>query len=528
MSILKSINDAKEVSVNFNRKGSGAYGQATAKRLYMFLNPAIQAMVQRIELSNKFPKRMAAVFATEFAMGAAMPALFALLYSLLGGDDDEALGNYYNLTNFKRRSNICLPLGDGSVDIPLAHESRVAFGLGEILASAIMGHTEYDDVSVDIFNTLTQSLPINPVEGITPGDNIIETVKLNLTPDAIKPFVEIWANKDFAGNTIHNASDFNKHYPEHERGKRGAGTLFTLLSEALSGEYSRNGWDDTLGEIITPSSLEHLAKGYLGGLYTLANEAVKTVQWAAGNEEYAEFKNIPIVNGFYTSLEKYESKPSEERTRRDWDKAYKFYAGEIALDDGTEKNYKRHIKEGDTVAEGEYNSMVERGEALRIDIFNDGREVISELYDEMNAARDAKDFKKVEELDKKIYSQKRFVVERMEQLRDDPMSGYLMLRMKTNDAYGERETYGDVRDAKIINDIQTELKPLYEEYKDAYDWGDNTKEEDLWYELDDIERDISKEKTYMKKHPEKADESMEYIREQRAEAIKLINDYNNE
>lgn len=520
MSILKSVNDAKEVSVNFNRKGSGAYGQATAKRLYMFLNPAIQAMVQRIEFLKKFPKRIAAVYATEFAIGAAMPTLFTLLYSLLGGDDDEAMGNYYNLTNFKRRSNICLPLGDGVVCIPLAHESRVVFGLGEMFTSYIMGHTEYDNVGVDIFNTLTQSLPINPVEGVNPGDNIAETIKLNLSPDAIKPFVEIGVNKDFAGNTIHNASDFNKHYPEHERGKRGAGTLFALLSETLSGEYSRNGIDDALGEVITPSSLEHLTKGYLGGLYTFADEAVKTAQWMAGDEEFAEFKNIPIANGFYTSLEKYESKPTEERTRRDWEKAYKFYAGEIALDDGTEKNYKRHIKEGDSVAESEYNSMIERGESLRIDIFNDGREIISALYDEINTARDAKDFKKVEELDKQIYTQKRFVVERMEQLREDPMSGYTMLRMKTDDAYGERETYGDVRDVNVINDFQKTIKPVDGVFK-------SEKAKGLYKKLDRMESVISKMKKRMEK-PENAERYMTKIRETRAQAIELINNYRNE
>ena len=523
MSILKSINDAKEVSVNFNRKGSGAYGQAEAKRLYMFLNPAIQAMVQRIELTKKYPKRMAKVWATEFAMGAAMPALWTLIYALCGGDEDEAWGNYYNKSNFSRRANITLPLGDGTINIPLAHESRTLYGLGEMLTSWMMGHTEYDNVGEELFNTLTQSLPLNPIEGWAPGDNIGETLKFNLYPDALKPLIEIEYNRDFAGNRIHNASDFNAHYPERERGKRGASSVFTFISELISGEYERNWVDDTFGEFITPSSLEHLAKSNLGGLYDLASELGKTAQWIAGNEEFAEFKNIPIINSFYSSLEKYESKPTEERTRRDWEKAFKFYAEEISGDHGTEKNYRRHIKDGDEEATPGYNAMIERGETLRIDIFNDGKEVLKELYDELNAARAAKNLKAVEDVDKRIYAQKRKMVEQMEQMGDDPMSGYLMLRGKTKGIYGEHETYGDYWDMNVINDFQTELKPLYEEYKGKRVDSDKQKVKDLWWYLEDIEDDISYTKKRMT--PENADEKMAKIRELRAKAIKRINNY---
>ncbi len=173
MSILQSVNDAKEVSVNFNRKGSGAKGAGMAKRLFMFYNPAVQALVQRYLLAKNYPKRMIPVLAGEFALGAMQPILFATISALassaFGDDDDEtweekfnrAMGRYYNLTDYRRRGSVCLPLGDGVFNPPLAHESRVFFGLGELAMSWYNGHETYDNIPAQAMDIIGQSLPLN-------------------------------------------------------------------------------------------------------------------------------------------------------------------------------------------------------------------------------------------------------------------------------------------------------------------------------------------------------------------------------
>lgn len=531
MSILKSIEDAKEVSVNFNRKGSGAMGQKYAKVGYMFLNPAIQSLAKRILLTKKFPKKMAVVWAGEFVMGATVPLLWSLIWSMFGDDEDkdELMGNYFNLNDYRRRSGLCLPGKDGVFHIPLSHEARALYGLGELFTSYVMGHEEYDNVPIQIFNTLSQSLPLNPLDGWAPGKNILESMAYNLTPDAVKPIAEVVMNRDFAGNKIHNRSDFNEHLPEYMRGKRGTADIFTDISKLLSGKdvYGKSWFDTALGTLVNPSTLEHLVEGYLGGAYTFADKAIKSTKWALGDEEYAEFKNIPIGSSFYTSLAKYEDKPTEGRTRRDWEDAFRFYDQEVKWYNDKEKAAKNDEKNGEESGTLTLEQMERNGELLMIDIFNDGNEKLKELYGASDVARRNGEFDKVEEIDQQIYAEKRNIISLMEQLADDPMVGYTFKRNKIEGPYGERETYGDVRDVNVINDFQKELKPIIEEREKSADKDKYQKQYDLWRGLENAEEWISNQKSGMKKKPEKADELMTKIREKRAEAIELINNYRN-
>ena len=543
MSIMKSVNDAKEVSVNFNRKGSGEMGAKELKTAFMFFNPAVQSVAQRILLAQKYPKRMIPVLALELAAGASMPLLFSALSALFGfGDDDEndsfeerfnrRLGNYYNLSDFRRRSSICMPTANGVINIPLSHEARVFFGIGELAVSIANGHEKYDNIPSQFVDIVGQALPINPVEGWNFGENLGQSLMYNLTPDAIKPFVEIGMNRDFAGNKIHNRSDFNEHLPEYMRGKKGTAEIYNLMSKALSGDrsgFGKSWFDENAGALINPSNLEHLVEGYLGGAYTFVDKAVKSAKWALGDEEFAEFRNIPIGSSFYTSLRKYEESPVAERTRRDWEDAFKFYQKEIDLLDGKEKSVKAAIKQAIPGADSVFEDMNGNGETLAIDVFDDGYKVIKELYSDADAAKLANDFDRLEEINEEIYAQKRLVVERMEILAENPRAGYGFLVGKDDSAYGKMETYGDLKDVQTINDMQRDLKAFDEGYKKSDDKGsfykENKKALDLYENLNRIERVISDVKKRINNDPDFADEGMGIIRERRTDAINLIFNY---
>jgi hypothetical protein len=397
-----------------------------------------------------------------------------------------------------------------------------------------MGHEEYDNLPIQIFNTLSQSLPLNPLDGWAPGKNILESMAYNLTPDAVKPIAEVIMNRDFAGNKVHNRSDFNEFLPEYMRGKRGTADIYKSISKVLSGKeiYGKGVLDDLVGTLVNPSTMEHLVEGYLGGAYSFADKAVKTGKWILGNEEYAEFKNVPIGSSFYTSLTKYEDKPREERTRRDWEDAFKFYQQEVKYYDDKETAAKNGEENGEESGTLVLEQMERNGEVLMVDIFNDGNDRLKELYGASDVARRNRDFDKAQEIDKQIYAEKRDIVERMEKLADDPMIGYTFKRNKIKDVYGELETYGDVRDENIINDFQTELQPIQDEFMKVEDWKAykklHEKELDLYKELDGIERGISNEKSKMKENPVYAEEGMAEIRTLRAEAVELINKYRNE
>jgi hypothetical protein len=478
-------------------------------------------------LASKAPKEMAGLLAAEFALGALQPVLFGLLSSLWGDDDEDKMGNYYNLTDYRRRSSLCLPLPNGVINIPLSHEERVFFGLGELFASMLTGHEDYDNVPMQAFNVIAQALPINPVDGWAWDDNLGETLIANLSPDFVKPIVEVAMNRDFAGNKVHNRTDFNTHLPEYLRGKGGTARLFMWLSELMSGaeQGTAKTWaDKNLGAAVNPSAMEHIVKGYLGGAYTFADKFAKSALALLGDEEFAEVKNIPLLSSFYTDMENYEASP-QERTRRDWERAYNYYKDEVKLLDDQEKTAKVLVRSEDKGGADVLEAMKSDGRTLIVDVFGDGEKLLKELYGEVDAAKKAKDFDRVKELDDEIYGQKRIIVERMEKMAENPMIGYTFRVMKDEDAYGLRETYGDVRDAQMITDFKRLLKPVIEEEK-RLSTGAKEKEIEAWKKIKDLSERISKAKGLMDVKPQEADELMTQIRNWRSEAVELINKYN--
>ena len=57
--VQRSVSDAKEVTVNFNRQGDGDWGAAYFRQLYMFANANIQGLATLGRLTKKNPKGMA-------------------------------------------------------------------------------------------------------------------------------------------------------------------------------------------------------------------------------------------------------------------------------------------------------------------------------------------------------------------------------------------------------------------------------------------------------------------------------------
>lgn len=153
MSVLESIADAKEASVNFNRKGSGAMGNDLARALFMFLNPSIQGFVQHTKLIKQYPKRMLPICGAAIGIGFLMPILAATVSGGGDGDDDD----YFNINPFVRRNNVIINVGDNKyIKIDLPQEMRTWYGLGEIAYSAMTGHMGHENTAVAMMAQLTR------------------------------------------------------------------------------------------------------------------------------------------------------------------------------------------------------------------------------------------------------------------------------------------------------------------------------------------------------------------------------------
>lgn len=326
MSVLQSIADAKEASVNFNRKGSGAMGNNAARAMFMFLNPAIQGFMQHNKLLMKYPKRMLAIDGGLIALG----VIVGLVNSLIrgGGDDDddkETENDYFNINPFVRRNNIVLRVGRheyAKIDLP--QELRPWYGLGEIAYAAMTGHMKHDNVGVELFSQLTQTIPLNPITGNTildPNESLGVGIIRNLTgATSLGSITDAYLfDKDYAGNKITKASEYNKLDPEWKRAGRGTSSLMigttSMLNDLTGGNDYKKGIVD-----LNPSRLEHVATSMLGGRVEFFKQLWTTGQalLSGDEDERNNMRNYPFVSTSYINTDNSYNRNYRLNNEFDW------------------------------------------------------------------------------------------------------------------------------------------------------------------------------------------------------------------
>lgn len=297
-SVLRSVSDAKEVTVNFNRKGSGSYGAGYARAAYLFFNAAVQSLSNAAVLMKDNPVKGTAALMSYASVGVLIPAIIASL-----GDDDD-LERYNNLPDYVRKNHLCIPVGDMFVKIPLPIELRAFYGLGDQMYRTLSGLDGMGESLANIALSFMDLLPLNPSGG---GD-----VLGNILPDATVPFYEsYYSNKDFTGKPIAKITPFNEFDPEYKRVYKSANAVPVYVSQFLNSvtggdEVKRGVYDKALGRFANPASFEHLFGSYFGGLWTTLNHVYKSTEnvvKAAVQEDFDAGENqvwrtAPILNRF--------------------------------------------------------------------------------------------------------------------------------------------------------------------------------------------------------------------------------------
>jgi len=294
-SIVRSVRDAKELSVNFNRKGSGAGGNWLADMSYFFLNAGIQGMYNFSHTFKNYPVRTSVAMGSWMMLGAMMP----LMYNILSGGDDD----YDKLPDYIRQNNIVIPFfgEDNFVTIPLPIELRAFFGVGDILSQFVGGKYKDRNAGADVLGKLLDATPRNFIEGSDKGENgLVGAAFVNLTPDAIKPFVDAYiTNRSFTGRPIVKKNEYNTYIPEYRKVYKGTSQILVKSSQALNsmtgGDFATKGWADS--PLLNPGAVEHLFFSYMGGVGKTILQTVKSTVGPLVGEEVA-LKDIPVVNRF--------------------------------------------------------------------------------------------------------------------------------------------------------------------------------------------------------------------------------------
>lgn len=402
-SILTSVQDAKEVSTNFNLHGSGALGNSAIRKIALFVNPAMQSVWQYAELTAKHPARMLRMAGATAMLGAGLTVLMATVGPLFAsggdGDDGDEGFDYWHITPFTRRNYIIIPTpwNGKYVKYNLAPEIRAIYGLGVIAAEAAMGHCKHENVAGAMLNQLSQLIPVSFFEPQklldVNGDPAWKSIAKAFTPAYVNPLAEayLW-NEDFMGRPI---SRDDKSYTN------GSKPQFKLASDdtfkpfvEVSRFFNRitGGTDYTKGFIdFNPSKVAHLGKSYLGGIYTFVEKVIKTGYWMAEGMPEGELdsRDVPILNRFLTTTDSDYSRFLQTNTD------FNFYKGEYESTKNAVKGYEKEMERGDTKNADEYNALLASDEYKRYLLIEDSGITtdLKKLGEELKEANSAEEQK---------------------------------------------------------------------------------------------------------------------------------------
>lgn len=370
-SVGRSIYDAKEVSTNFNRHGSGdaikklktstdsnidkkfrgtiGFFNSWMKNHTQFYNAGVQG-------ANLFFKNYKNAWKTAAVSFGMLPLGLgiaqALINQFLINNEDEkdrkgVKDPYAELPEWKRRNNICIYTGHGNFKtVPIAIELRAFFGLGDIAAGYVVNDKlkSSTPIGYDILGQMAQLVPASDFLGHhSPSNNIKELGEdaiLAVTPTTISPAMELAFNRDWTGRPFYRDYDYLDKAPRWKRAYDNTNNVYMSINKwanqgtnGIDGSNADMKGNETLDYLTAPYAWEHLIDSYTGGMGSTIGRTYKTLE-AVGkgvvsgakskegfgkgfSEEFDKFdKNqIPLYRVFnYTPKEGQDM----QRTRSKW------------------------------------------------------------------------------------------------------------------------------------------------------------------------------------------------------------------
>lgn len=306
-SIDEAVNDAKDVTLNFNRKGTGEYGWQMIRNLYLFINPAVQSLQTLGALAKHHPFRFTAVTASWLASGVLVPIVNAALMSLLGGDDDK--DKYWQFTKWDRRNNLIMwvPFTHEYIKIPLAQEFRAFYGIGDMIASKMMGgelaEESWSQYAEDLLGQVVDMLPLDP----TGYDG---NIAVSLMPNAIRPVFELAFNVDFTGKPLFKDTEYNKYDPNFTKAYVGTPDWLVRASKmvnSIGNDYpdvqqnSIDAFGDPRYNLNNPAVVDHVLSSYLGGAYTMGSQVLGVLTKSLNDPKEIKVADIPLFSKFVSN-----------------------------------------------------------------------------------------------------------------------------------------------------------------------------------------------------------------------------------
>ena len=392
--ISQSVNDAKEATVNFDRKGSwtGIMGM-----FQLFYNAAAQSVRRQIGLARRHPVRFAATYATIGFLSPLNNIMMSYIMSMLLGDDDDLetiVRNYFAINpELRRRYNIIL-IGNDYIRIPMAVNYLPYVTLGDIIANWRLNPNYRPNVLKDtldiasaILDTFLPSMIAQPIgfffDTIT-AKNEQERAQANISLfgsafnriPILEPLGQSLANYNFMGSTLFDMPyDKNSQEPAYLRARQYTQPVWVwashLLNDITGGNEVHAGWLN-----IAPEQIENVMTVFGGyGEYAenFISLGIETVSILSGEKPDTEVfkKSFPLLSRLYggntqerydksmqsmfyddttalAGFNEYRKNATTPSTRADFDRTYspdeQRYFADLATMDAIAKRIRKEIK----------------------------------------------------------------------------------------------------------------------------------------------------------------------------------------
>lgn len=337
-SVAEAVADGKEVTANFNRKGSGRaisfeeakkittrsgktfreeYGEIRGaiaealivavsrfaefgRKYILFFNASVQGLDKWFRLARRNKgnaRKLAAYFGGQFALGFIM----SLLHGMLDDDDEYQ----ENVSDYDRRNNFMIGGNGYYIKVALPHDVRTFYGMGDIFYNYVSGNYKHHSVKEAAKTVAKQAgslLPVNPFNGWS-----------EFVPAFIKPIIEAGApfnafgiegtNENFAGMPIRKKTPWLtdedlERTPKYTLAGDYTWDWLVNVSEALNrvtgGTYKEAGKID-----IDPARIQHYIEGWTGGVGRTTGNFATFISQLIGEEEW-KAANTPFLNKILT------------------------------------------------------------------------------------------------------------------------------------------------------------------------------------------------------------------------------------
>ena len=331
-SIVDAIYDAKDITVNFNKKGSGEMGSRFMNFAYIFFNAAVQSINNFGTMLKQHPARTMLIISKFGALGFGVPMLNAFLTALCGGGDDD---KYWDNMDWVRRNNIVLRipfLEKTFISIPLPQELRPFYGMGEIAASILFGKETFSSGLQKAVEGFTGLLPIDFTGN---GGNL----PITLTPTVLQPVAQYMFNTDYFGRKVYNDNENKKFAPGWTKAFSSTPPVLIEATKFLNSLTGGNDVDSG-GVNLNPDVINHFVKGYFGGPATFVTQMSSLLyKGFSGDAKEIRWRDVPVASRFVQQLD-------ERSVRSSAQGSYKDFKEETEETEYRLSNYKKQVKMG--------------------------------------------------------------------------------------------------------------------------------------------------------------------------------------